>query len=255
MTFDGLGSGDILNVTPTNVDLHQIASALPHPRTSEYDFPNSYLYAGLQGALDCSYAGSNSTGTAITGISFGSPIQGISVVQASSSLPSVFDPVDEILHFDLPVAPGAPLDYSFSVNTLEPYSETDPDGATTVQMTLLPVRDIPTLSEWGLIIFSLLGLTFGAIFIRRRHAVLAAVGAGSGQFTERAGAALFVLPLYIKVLAAMLTVAVVGFVLVTWGLGPVSAVDVGGTLTCAVIVAYLVHLWILSSRESKTKPE
>ena len=116
-------------------------------------------------------------------------------------------------------------------------------------------RPIPTLTEWGLIIFTLLGISFGAIFIRRRQTVFAGAGDGNSQFTERTGSTLFAFPLYIKVLAVMLTVAAVGFAVATWWLGSVSMVDVCGTLTCAVISAYLVHLWILSKRESKEKPE
>ena len=111
--------------------------------------------------------------------------------------------------------------------------------------------EIPTLTEWGLIIFALLGLTFGAVFIRRRHSVLAGVGVDDNQFVKRSGVAIFVLSLYIKILTMMLTITAIGFAILTWWFGSFSPVDICGTLTCVAIVAYLVHLCIVSKMDGR----
>jgi hypothetical protein len=114
-----------------------------------------------------------------------------------------------------------------------------------------PGEPIPTLSEWSLIIFTLLGLTFGAIFIRRRQSILAGVGGDGIQSTNGSRATLFVPSLYAKVLVATLALVAIGITIAIWWFGSLSATDIGGTLTSTVILAYIVHLWILSRRESK----
>jgi hypothetical protein len=51
--------------------------------------------------------------------------------------------------------------------------------------------------------------------------------------------------LFFKVLAAALTLVALAFALIVLISGPMTRVDVVGTLVCSPIAAYLVHLWLL----------
>ena len=55
---------------------------------------------------------------------------------------------------------------------------------------------------------------------------------------------LFVPALFAKVLAAAMAVVLVGLVGFSLLMGPMTRVDLVGTLICTPIVAYLVHLWL-----------
>lgn len=54
----------------------------------------------------------------------------------------------------------------------------------------------------------------------------------------------FVPSLFLKVLAVTLAAVLAGFALIYLLTGPMSGVDVTGTLICTPIVAFLVHLWL-----------
>jgi hypothetical protein len=121
---------------------------------------------------------------------------------------------------------------------------TEPDA------TVIVAGQIPTVPEWGLIIFTLLLLTVGTIFIQRRVMIAGANG-GTMQLSQPTNAPLFVPPVFAKVLAATITLALVGFATVVWLAGSITPTDAGGTLISAVIVAYMVHLWIASGNRSQ----
>jgi len=55
---------------------------------------------------------------------------------------------------------------------------------------------------------------------------------------------LFIPSVFSKVLAVVLLIAVAGLVTVGMIQGSVTALDIGGTLVSAIIVAYIVHLWV-----------
>ena len=58
----------------------------------------------------------------------------------------------------------------------------------------------------------------------------------------------FVPSVFFKVLAATLTVMLVGWLGSVWLYGELSKVDMIGSLICVPIVAYMVHLWIVYAR-------
>ncbi len=59
----------------------------------------------------------------------------------------------------------------------------------------------------------------------------------------------FVPAVFWKVLAATLTVVMLGWIGAMWIFGELKTVDIVGSLISAPILAYLVHLWIVYGRE------
>jgi len=119
-----------------------------------------------------------------------------------------------------------------------------------------PMSSAPTLSEWGAIIMTLLLLTAGTVFIVRRRPLMAETvatvdGTGLG---ERRNQPLLVPTFFSKVLAGILALVLIGFAVVTWLSGPIKLLDIGGTLLCAVIFAYLVQVLALTDNDSHTNP-
>lgn len=110
---------------------------------------------------------------------------------------------------------------------------------------------VPTLSEWGAIIMSFLLLTVGMMFIVRSRPMIAEANmtsdyAGFIKWTTRS---LFVPAIFSKVLALTLGAVLAGFAVITWLSGRISALDIGGTMLCALIFAYVVHLLIVAAKD------
>jgi hypothetical protein len=55
---------------------------------------------------------------------------------------------------------------------------------------------------------------------------------------------IFIPSLFSKVLAVILAVSFVGILVSIWIYGHITKLDLAGTLICAVIISYIVHLWI-----------
>jgi hypothetical protein len=103
---------------------------------------------------------------------------------------------------------------------------------------------IPTLTEWGLIVLVLL-LAIGLTLVWGRQPALATAG---GPDVAATAPALLVRRLFYPTLAATAALALSALVLAL-GLGAeVTGVDVGGTLVCVPLVAFLVHQWIALRR-------
>jgi len=121
--------------------------------------------------------------------------------------------------------------------------------------SVAPPSSAPTLTEWGVLIMTLLLLTAGMIFIARRRPVLVATtGIGSGsEFTHGMSRSLFVGGIFARVLAVTFAMVLIGFGAVTSIFGPVSTLDVIGALLCALILSYLIHLLISAAMDSRTK--
>lgn len=78
----------------------------------------------------------NESCSPISQLVFNSPHPGIIVDGASSKLPSYFDFPTGTLNFYSPILPGAPVQFSFHINTLLPYSATDTFPYTTVNVSV-----------------------------------------------------------------------------------------------------------------------
>jgi hypothetical protein len=66
---------------------------------------------------------------------------------------------------------------------------------------------------------------------------------------------IFIPSLFSKVIAVILALTIVGLLAVILIAGHITALDLGGTLICAVIIAYIVHLWIYYWRGSGDRGE
>jgi len=106
---------------------------------------------------------------------------------------------------------------------------------------------VPTVSEWGLIIFTLLLLTGGTLFIMRQPATMSAMGGGS--LRSKGGNPLpFVPTVFIKASTITGLLVLFGFAIAFWLSSPPSTTDIVGTSISAPIFAYLLHLLMLFKR-------
>jgi len=104
------------------------------------------------------------------------------------------------------------------------------------------VERIPTLSEWGLIIFSLLILSLVTVVVTRRRTATSAAGV-SGSVTI--SGPVFVPARFIKALTVTLGIAAAVLITAIAISGSIPVRDIFGTVISASIVAYIVHLWIV----------
>ncbi len=117
MTFDGVGSGDILKITPTNKTGHEIMPNQSHQARLAYGFFEGY--AEIQRDPTAVFSGRNATGLAILGIKFTS--DETNVVRASSTRQHAFDDATATLSFERPVDPGELFDYVVGIDQLQEF--------------------------------------------------------------------------------------------------------------------------------------
>ena len=159
------------------------------------------------------------------------------------------DPATEMKN----IAPGATIYYEgtndqdcYTVKQGDPKMPWNPDYACEV-----PYGEeiIPTLSEWGMIIFSLLILTLVTTVVTRRR--LAMAGRGGADMATPVGGALFFPARYFKVLTGTLGLAVIILLTALAISGSLPLRDIAGTIISAGIVAYIVHLWLTQAKSEK----
>lgn len=156
LEFDDVGNGDILTVTPTNADMAQI-QPVGNGQKSKNQFSLSNRHEGLLGSLDGVYMGFNGLDIPIQEIMFFSTTPDISIVSASSSLPSSFDPLSGILSYNSPILANELLDYSFSINNLPPYISGEQELTNITAMVMIITTPEPT-TILGLLVFGGVGL-------------------------------------------------------------------------------------------------
>lgn len=100
---------------------------------------------------------------------------------------------------------------------------------------------IPTVSEWGMVLVLLVMLSAGTIVFGFRQAEVAGVGAALRRPT-------FVASVFTWVLAITMTGTVAALAGIITLFGPLSSVDIAGSLASAIVLAYLIHLWVLLRR-------
>ncbi len=108
--------------------------------------------------------------------------------------------------------------------------------------TCTACKQVPTLGQWGLILLSLLILTFGVVALRKRELVMAGYGTtvSNNKFTLPFDKASFgkMLIAVMFGLAAVFAVAVSAFGY------EMTAADVPGSLVAGPMLAYLIHLFV-----------
>jgi parallel beta-helix repeat protein len=106
---------------------------------------------------------------------------------------------------------------------------------------------IPTLSEWGLIIFMLMLTTIGILFTMRRQAMIAAT---SGGIADGTPPPVLVPAVFIKALTITGLLALIGFAISIWLSSSLpTTTDIVGTLISVPIFAYLIHLLMIFKRQ------
>ena len=103
---------------------------------------------------------------------------------------------------------------------------------------------VPTLGEWGLIILSLLLLTFGMVALRSREVALAGVG-NTSSFPTKLPQWPFDKAAFGKMLAmVMVGLAAIFSVAVAFFGYEMTNADVPGSLVAGPVLAYLLHLMV-----------
>ena len=105
----------------------------------------------------------------------------------------------------------------------------------------ISVASVPTVSEWGVIILTLLGLALGAAAIIRRQPAF--VGGGTSHLL-RERPALLVYPEIHKSLVWTLGLLVLGLAITRQVRGEIDLRDVIGAVAAALVIAYTLHLWL-----------
>lgn len=117
-----------------------------------------------------------------------------------------------------------------------------PSGNTEVlDLTIFCPTNVPTMSEWGLIILCLISLSIGMVFLFKQEHVLAF----AGQSSRSGSNTIFNKSLYAKVFAAVLGIAVTGLFLSYLYFGSLTLTDTIGTVISASIVAFMVQFYLL----------
>lgn len=138
---------------------------------------------------------------------------------------------------EVPSFPQTGLPYNWIIGTdiasFSPFVLFDSGAALTV----------PTLSEWGLIILSLLTLTLVMLFMGRRDLAVAGAGRVNQGLYSIIQHAPFSRTAYFKILSLCLLAAVAGFAVIHVVVGTNGLLDLMGTIACSMIVAYMVYLY------------
>ena len=106
-----------------------------------------------------------------------------------------------------------------------------------------PGTSAPTLSEWGIILMTLLFIAVGTFFLVGRGKTATAAGAAessvmfSGSVKAIDWKLLAQVALYVEAVIALSLLALAA-----------SAVDVMGALTSGLVIAFILHLFIISAR-------
>ena len=145
-----------------------------------------------------------------------------------------------VYHLDFwhPETVGFNADFSNGTNTL--------NAASACDGVACAASAIPTMGQWGMMLFAVIMLSFGLVFVMRQQVALAGVGTstsfGQGIPFEKS---IFGKALVVVMLGLALTFAVA---ILAFGYEMTNA-DVPGSLLFGPALAYLAHLVILAKKE------
>lgn len=168
MVFDAVGSGDILRVTPTNVDGHQImpAEVAGLELKTVHRFFNGY--AGLPGSTSATFDSINGLPAAVSRLVVLSDTPGTTVADVTSSLPSTFDPASGLLEFSSPIPPQGAVDFTVFLDQLAPFVSGDPNPFTiVVAEAQVSAVAIPALEPGMLAVLAVVLAALGCLAVRR----------------------------------------------------------------------------------------
>lgn len=111
---------------------------------------------------------------------------------------------------------------------------------------------VPTLSEWGrIIMFLLLSATGLSFLLLRHHRAVFSIGPAQSDIPGAHLGRVFELRTFSRVLAAISGLTIIGAGLAQRAFGGISAIDLAGSLTCGVIIAFVAHLFIITRRQAR----
>ena len=110
--------------------------------------------------------------------------------------------------------------------------------------TCTACKQIPTLGQWGLILLSLLILTFGVVALRRHEPVLAMAGQGSSSASNNRSLPFNKAAFGKMLVAVMLGLAATFAVAIAFFGYEMTTADVPGSLVTGPLLAYLLHLLV-----------
>jgi hypothetical protein len=106
---------------------------------------------------------------------------------------------------------------------------------------------VPTMGQWGMILFAIIMLSFGVIFVMRQQVALAGMGNASASFSNGLP---FDKTSFGKILAyVMIGLAATFAVAITVFGYEMTDADVPGSLLAGPALAYLIHLIVMSSKK------
>lgn len=110
---------------------------------------------------------------------------------------------------------------------------------------------VPTTSEWGLILITLLMLSVGAVVLGKMQPALAGIPASSNSFSQNAVP--FSKSIFNKALLITLPVAVLCYVAAIFAHeARVDMIrDIIGITICAPVLAYLIHLFMMFGKKQE----
>lgn len=146
-------------------------------------------------------------------------------------------------------ANGQPIQFSASFSASPSCTLSNNNVATAPGSCSMSAPTIPTLSEWGLILFALIIFTMSVVFGTQHQKTLATQNAG-GSMPATSGSKLpFDSTLYLKVLPIVyLSFAVIFAAAALFGYELTSA-DIPGSLLSGAVIAYLVHFVMKSTKK------
>jgi len=107
------------------------------------------------------------------------------------------------------------------------------------------LENIPTLSQWGLILLSLLLLTLGSVsIIRQRETAFAAVNANATSLHRPTP--LFNADLFQKIALKSIPFMIAAIAVISIAEGGLFVRNILGTMASGFILAYLVHFMMMS---------
>lgn len=132
------------------------------------------------------------------------------------------------------------------------YSYVDPlSGAVSIlDLTIFcPTNNVPTMSEWGLIMVCLVSLSFGMILLyRKEHALAgnnnrASIIANTNSFFSKT--------LFLQVFAFVAGLTTILLIASYFYFGSITALDTLGTIISAMIVSFMIQLYLLQRSSEK----
>ncbi len=119
-------------------------------------------------------------------------------------------------------------------------TETFTTGACMAEVGSPPPNSVPTLGQWGIILFTLLLLTLSTVVLLQKEMN---IGTSGANFSLDIREIPFNKTLFMRLLAGVLVTALVVFSMaIVWGGYELTNADMPGTLVCAPILAYLLSL-------------